>query len=144
MQSVPGFHNRQTIEVFLYSLAPDDQSAYRAKLVAEAEHFVDLSGSTKCAFASSVESHLTSGISSAKACADLIYSHRIHVLVNLNGYTKGARTDVFALRPAPIQAMWLGYPGTSGASFMDYIITDAVTSPPVCMMYTHFIVINSR
>jgi protein O-GlcNAc transferase len=47
----------------------------------------------------------------------------------MNGYTKGARNEIFALRPAPIQVMWLGYPGTSGASFMDYIVTDAVTSP---------------
>merc|ERR1711936_67311 len=50
-------------------------------------------------------------------------------LVNMNGYTKGARNEIFALRPAPIQVMWLGYPGTSGASFMDYIITDRQTSP---------------
>ncbi|XP_061206387.1 UDP-N-acetylglucosamine--peptide N-acetylglucosaminyltransferase 110 kDa subunit-like [Neopsephotus bourkii] len=47
----------------------------------------------------------------------------------MNGYTKGARNELFALRPAPIQAMWLGYPGTSGALFMDYIITDKETSP---------------
>jgi protein O-GlcNAc transferase len=47
----------------------------------------------------------------------------------MNGYTKGARNEIFALRPAPIQIMWLGYPGTSGASFMDYIITDKMTSP---------------
>ena len=43
--------------------------------------------------------------------------------------TKGASNEIFALRPAPIQVMWLGYPGTSGASFMDYIITDKQTSP---------------
>jgi protein O-GlcNAc transferase len=47
----------------------------------------------------------------------------------MNGYTKGARNEIFALRPSPIQVMWLGYPGTSGAPFMDYIITDAQTSP---------------
>jgi protein O-GlcNAc transferase len=47
----------------------------------------------------------------------------------MNGYTKGARNEIFALRPAPIQAMWLGYPGTSGAPFMDYIVTDEQTSP---------------
>ena len=47
----------------------------------------------------------------------------------MNGYTKGARNELFALRPAPIQVMWLGYPGTSGAPFMDYIITDKTTSP---------------
>jgi protein O-GlcNAc transferase len=61
--------------------------------------------------------------------ADRVYRDRIHILINLNGYTKGARTEIFALRPAPIQAMWLGYPGSSGASFMDYIITDKVGSP---------------
>lgn len=47
----------------------------------------------------------------------------------MNGYTKGARNELFALQPAPLQVMWLGYPGTSGASFMDYIITDKMTSP---------------
>ena len=61
--------------------------------------------------------------------ADRINADGIHVLVNMNGYTKGARNEIFALRPAPIQVMWLGYPGTSGASYMDYIITDRVTSP---------------
>ena len=47
----------------------------------------------------------------------------------MNGYTKGARNEIFALKPAPIQVMWLGYPGSSGASYMDYIVTDKVTSP---------------
>lgn len=47
----------------------------------------------------------------------------------MNGYTKGARNEIFALKPAPIQVMWLGYPGTSGADYMDYIVTDRVTSP---------------
>ena len=47
----------------------------------------------------------------------------------MNGYTMGDRNGIFALRPAPIQVMWLGYPGTSGASFIDYLITDVVTSP---------------
>jgi protein O-GlcNAc transferase len=61
--------------------------------------------------------------------ADRIHSDRIHILVNMNGYTKGARNEIFALRPAPIQVMWLGYPGTSGAQYMDYIVTDETTSP---------------
>ena len=47
----------------------------------------------------------------------------------MNGYTKGARNEIFALKPAPIQVMWLGYPGTSGAEYMDYIVTDRITSP---------------
>ena len=47
----------------------------------------------------------------------------------MNGHMMGAKNEIFALRPSPIQVMWLGYPGTSGASFMDYLITDVVTSP---------------
>jgi protein O-GlcNAc transferase len=61
--------------------------------------------------------------------ADRINQDGIHILVNMNGYTKGARNEIFALKPAPIQVMWLGYPGTSGADYMDYIITDKITSP---------------
>lgn len=112
MQSVPGMHNREKVEIFCYALSADDGTTFRAKVSGESEHFVDLSGVT-C---------------NGKA-ADRIYADGIHILVNMNGYTKGARNEIFSLRPAPIQAMWLGYPGTSGAPFMDYIITDAVTSP---------------
>lgn len=112
MQSVPGFHDRSRVEVFCYSLAADDNSHYRKKIESEAEHFVDVSG-----------------IPDNFAVADMIYADGIDILINLNGYTKGARTEIFALRPAPIQVMWLGYPGTSGASFMDYIISDPITTP---------------
>ncbi|XP_014677041.1 PREDICTED: UDP-N-acetylglucosamine--peptide N-acetylglucosaminyltransferase 110 kDa subunit-like isoform X2 [Priapulus caudatus] len=112
MQSIPGFHNRGTIEVFCYSLSPDDNTTFRAKIANEAEHFVDLSA-----------------LPDNGKAADRINTDGIHILVNMNGYTKGARNEIFALRPAPIQVMWLGYPGTSGAPFMDYLVTDKVTSP---------------
>ncbi|KPU79158.1 uncharacterized protein Dana_GF27504 [Drosophila ananassae] len=112
MQSVPGLHDRSKVEIFCYALSPDDGTTFRYKISREAEHFIDLS-QIPC---------------NGKA-ADKIHSDGIHILVNMNGYTKGARNEIFALRPAPIQVMWLGYPGTSGASFMDYIITDAITSP---------------
>ncbi|KAF7273636.1 UDP-N-acetylglucosamine--peptide N-acetylglucosaminyltransferase 110 kDa subunit-like isoform X2 [Rhynchophorus ferrugineus] len=112
MQSVPGLHDRLKVEVFCYALSQDDGTTFRSKISRECEHFIDLS-SEPC---------------NGKA-ADRIYADEIHILVNMNGYTKGARNEIFALRPAPIQVMWLGYPGTSGASFMDYLITDVVTSP---------------
>ena len=54
-----------------------------------------------------------------------IASEEIDILVDLNGFTKGARTDIFAYRPAPIQVNFLGYPGTMGAPFVDYIISDS-------------------
>ncbi|KAK2186976.1 hypothetical protein NP493_183g04027 [Ridgeia piscesae] len=112
MQSIPGLHTRQNVEIFCYSLSSDDGTAFRAKITRESEHFIDLSA-----------------IPCNGKAADRIHADGIHILVNMNGYTKGARNEIFALRPAPVQVMWLGYPGTSGASFMDYIITDAVTSP---------------
>nr|CAD7598908.1 unnamed protein product [Timema genevievae] len=112
MQSIPGLHDRTKVEVYCYALSPDDGTTFRAKIARESEHFIDLS-QIPC---------------NGKA-ADRINSDGIHVLVNMNGYTKGARNEIFALRPAPVQVMWLGYPGTSGASFMDYLITDEVTSP---------------
>ncbi|GFY38234.1 UDP-N-acetylglucosamine--peptide N-acetylglucosaminyltransferase 110 kDa subunit [Trichonephila inaurata madagascariensis] len=112
MQSVPGMHNRDKVEIFCYALSPDDGTTFRSKIAQETQHFVDLS-QIPC---------------NGKA-ADHIFADGIHILVNMNGYTKGARNEIFALRPAPIQVMWLGYPGTSGAPFMDYIITDRITSP---------------
>lgn len=112
MQSVPGMHNRNKVEIFCYALSPNDGTKFRAKIEREADRFIDLSV-VPC---------------NGKA-ADLIYNDKIHILVNMNGYTKGARNEIFALKPAPIQVMWLGYPGTSGAPYMDYIVTDKITSP---------------
>lgn len=43
MQSIPGFHDRSRVEIFCYSLSPDDGTMFRAKIVRDAEHFVDLS-----------------------------------------------------------------------------------------------------
>uniref|UniRef100_A0A673XD21 UDP-N-acetylglucosamine--peptide N-acetylglucosaminyltransferase 110 kDa subunit n=1 Tax=Salmo trutta TaxID=8032 RepID=A0A673XD21_SALTR len=117
MQSIPGMHNSDKFEVFCYALSPDDNTNFRVKVVAE--HF-----RVKIKILS-LPSHLPCN---GKA-ADRIHQDGLHILVNMNGYTKGARNELFALRPAPIQCMWLGYPGTSGAPFMDYIVSDKETSP---------------
>jgi predicted O-linked N-acetylglucosamine transferase (SPINDLY family) len=92
-----GAHNKSRVEIFCYSLYPDDGTMYRKKIEGESEHFTDLSF-----------------IPDAAEAADKIREDKIDILVNMNGYTKGARNEIFALQPAPIQAMWLGYPGTSG------------------------------
>ncbi|XP_073955032.1 UDP-N-acetylglucosamine--peptide N-acetylglucosaminyltransferase 110 kDa subunit-like isoform X2 [Choristoneura fumiferana] len=112
MQSIPGLHDSSKVDIFCYALNPDDGTTFRSKINKESEHFVDLS---------SIPCNITA--------AKKIYQDGIHILVNMNGYTKGARNEIFALRPAPIQVMWLGYPGTSGAEYMDYIITDEISSP---------------
>ncbi|CAK1554875.1 unnamed protein product [Leptosia nina] len=112
MQSVPGLHDTTKFEIFCYALNPDDGSTFRSKIVKESEHFVD--------------------ISMIKCNSEVIRRIRndgIQILVNMNGYTKGSRNEIFALKPAPIQIMWLGYPGTSGALYMDYIVCDKTSCP---------------
>nr|XP_034839789.1 UDP-N-acetylglucosamine--peptide N-acetylglucosaminyltransferase 110 kDa subunit-like isoform X3 [Maniola hyperantus] len=111
MQSIPGMHRRENVEVFCYSLNPDDGTTFRSKIEKESEHFVDLS-------------HVKCYVKAAK----IINSDNINILINMNGYTKGARNEIFAMKPAPIQVMWLGYPGTSGAEYIDYFITDETSS----------------
>ena len=97
MQSVFGLHNVHKFEVYCYSLSPSDKSHYEKRISRDAEHFVDISS-----------------MHSAEA-AELINNHGIHVLINLNGYTKGCKNEIFALRPAPIQVL---YPLHSTYSFM--------------------------
>ncbi|KAH8974053.1 hypothetical protein BDL97_01G081800 [Sphagnum fallax] len=111
MGSVFGMHNRDNIEVFCYALSQSDGSEWRQRISAEAEHFVDVSTMT------------------SDAIAHLMSDDRIQILVNLNGYTKGARNEIFAMQPAPIQVSYMGFPGTTGAEYIDYLVTDELVSP---------------
>lgn len=111
MQSVFGLHNADKYEVFCYALTPSDQSSWRSRIEEECTHFFDIS-----------EMHFGDAVG-------LIRSHRLQILVNLNGYTKGARNEIFALRPAPIQVSFMGFCGTMGAPFMHYIIGDETVIP---------------
>ena len=60
--------------------------------------------------------------------SSLTQADGIQIAINLNGYTKGARNEVFALLPAPVQTSYMGFPATTGASFLPYLITDKVRS----------------
>eukprot|EP00210_Caulerpa_lentillifera_P007056 g6750.t1 len=111
MASVFGLHDRSGIEVFCYALSPNDNSEWRQKIEREAEHFVDVSSWSVVEIASKIS------------------SDEIHIAVNLNGYTKGARNEIFALLPAPIQTSYMGFPATTGASYLPYLITDKVVAP---------------
>ena len=62
--------------------------------------------------------------------AERIRGDRIDILVDLAGHTNKTRINLFGLRPAPVQAAWLGYFGTTGLTTMDYLILDAVSAPP--------------
>ena len=61
--------------------------------------------------------------------ARLLRDMEIDIAVDLMGHTRGSRTRVFALRPAPIQVAHLGFPATMGASYIDYIIADPIVAP---------------
>ncbi len=65
-----------------------------------------------------------------RAVVEQIRADGIDVLIDLNGYTTHARSEILAARPAPVQAQWLGYLGTMGAPWMDYVITDRYVCPP--------------
>eukprot|EP00897_Mesotaenium_endlicherianum_P008302 jgi/Mesen1/74/ME1108901C05672 len=112
MGSVFGMHARSRLEVFCYALSASDGSEWRQRISSEAEHFIDVSSA------------------SIDAIAARIHADGIQILVNLNGYTKGARNEVFALNPAPVQISYMGFPGTTGADFIHYLVTDELVSPP--------------
>lgn len=105
-------HDTQRFELFAYSYGPDDGSAMRQRVVSAFEHFVDLAPLDH------------------RAAALRIQADRIDVLIDLKGHTTDSRLSILAFRPAPLQLTWLGYPGTSGASFVDYVIADAFVLPP--------------
>ena len=106
-------HDRGAVEVFGYYCGiPVGADTVQARIKAAVEHWHDLAGLDD------------------DAAAALIKSHDIDILIDLNGYTKDARTKVFALRPAPIQVNWFGFPATMGTPYHHYLIADAVVIPP--------------
>lgn len=99
-------HDRRKFEVTAYSIGVDDGSAIRERLIRAFDKFID------CQNLSDAE------------ISDRILKSEIDILVDLKGFTQGARTDIFAVRSAPVQVNYLGYPGTMGAPFIDYVIGD--------------------
>jgi predicted O-linked N-acetylglucosamine transferase (SPINDLY family) len=105
-------HDRERFELYAFDSGWDDGSALRARIVQAFDRFVPIDRN------SDVEA------------ATMIRDLGIGILVNLNGYFGRARQGVFALRPAPIQVNYLGFPGTIGADYIDYLIADRHVIPP--------------
>ena len=106
-----GLHNRDEFKIICYSDGEDDGTYYRKRIQQDCDKFVDLRN-----------------LNHADA-AKCIYEDQVDILIDLNGYTGGNRLQICALRPAPVQARYLGLAGTTGADFFDYIITDRIVTP---------------
>ncbi len=104
-------HDREKFEIFAYSHSPDDKSDMRRRVVSAFDHFVEIER-----------------MSNPEA-ARRIRADGIDILVDLKGYTQGARSEIMALRPAPVQVNFLGYPGSMGADFIDYVVGDRFVTP---------------
>ncbi|KAH9944382.1 TPR-like protein [Epithele typhae] len=111
MQNVFGLHDRDRFNIFIYTTSPWDGTAYRPRIASMVEHCVDVSSWN------------------LQQILQHIGEHELHILINLGGYTKGARNDIFAVRPVPIQMQLIGYAGTVGASWCDYIVCDPISCP---------------
>ena len=99
-------HDTSRFEIFAYSHGPQDASAMRKRVMATCEHFVDIS-------------RMTDDIAAQRIGGD-----EIDILIDIKGYTVGDRITIMARRPCNIQVTWLGYPGTTGAPFVDYLLAD--------------------
>jgi predicted O-linked N-acetylglucosamine transferase (SPINDLY family) len=104
-------HDRERFEVFVYSHGPDDKGTIRPRIRAASEHFVDIARDPD------------------DIAAERIRNDELDILIDLKGYTAGDRLPIMARRPCDIQVTWLGYPGTTGASFIDYLIADPFIIP---------------
>lgn len=104
-------HNRREFEVHLFSYGPPVHDAMRRRVSAAADLFHDV--------------HALSDTEIATQARRL----GIDVAVDLSGYTRNSRLGIFAQRAAPTQVTYLGYPGTTGAPFIDYLLADRVIVP---------------
>lgn len=105
-------HDKLRFDVTGISLGSDDKSATRARFEAAFDHFIDAREKTD------------------NEIAALLREMEIDIAIDLNGFTGEPRTRILARRPAPIQVNYLGYPGTMGAEYIDYIIADRTVITP--------------
>ena len=104
-------HNRNAFEIFAYSYGPQKNDEMRRRIRDGVDHFVDIAGQTDQSIQSQAK------------------SDKIDIAIHRNGYTTSSRTEIFVNRLAPIQISYLGYPGSLGAEFIDYIVADPIVVP---------------
>ncbi len=111
MSGLARCHDRARFEISAYSYGATRSGEMRERLAADVDRFVDVREMPD------------------RKVAALAREHGLDIAIDLKGYTQHARSGMFALRPAPVQINYLGYPGTMGADFMDYILADPVVIP---------------
>lgn len=104
-------HDRSRFEIIGVSLGPDDGSEIRARLIRAFDQFHDVRPNTD------------------QEAAQLLHDLRVDIAVDRSGYTTNSRPGIFVARPAPIQVNYIGFPGTLGTKFYDYILADATVLP---------------
>ncbi len=104
-------HDKSRFEIAAISWAPDGNSAMRDRIRKSVDRFVDVAA-----------------LEHTKI-AELLRGMEVDIAVDLMGFTLNSRTDIFAGRPAPVQVNYLGYPGTMGSEYYDYIIADKTVIP---------------
>jgi predicted O-linked N-acetylglucosamine transferase (SPINDLY family) len=112
MTEVWEHHDKDQFEIFAFDNGWDDASPRRARINQAFDHVIDISRLPD------------------REAAELIHAHQIDILVNLNVFFGRHRNQVFSMRPSPVQVNYLGFPGTMGAPYMDYLIADATVIPP--------------
>jgi protein O-GlcNAc transferase len=104
-------HKRDEFKILCYSHGKDDGSDYRKQIKPRCDQFIEIDKLTH------------------EDAAKRINEDQVDILVDLMGHTRGNRLEICALRPAPIQVSYLGFLGTTGSDFIDYIITDKIVTP---------------
>ncbi len=104
-------HDRQRFEVFAYSCDSPSDSSLRKEIETDCDFFFEITGW------------------SADKAAQHISNNGIDILIDLKGHTRKNRLDIAARRPAPLQVAYLGFPGSSGADFFDYVVADPIVLP---------------
>ncbi len=105
-------HDRSQVEVIAYSYGPDDKSAIRKRIETTCDRFVE-------------QREL-----STEDAARQIHADKVDILVDLKGHTGHDRCAILALHPGAIQVEWLGYPGTMGGDYFEYVIADRYIVTP--------------
>lgn len=125
-QLIAGFfesHDRGRFETSAYSIGMRPAGALRSRIAGGVDHFIEVSG---------------------RADADIAAMARaakLDIAVDLMGFTEGCRPMIFSHRAAPLQVSWLGFPGSTGTRFIDYIVADAtVIGPPDRVYYDEKVV----